>query len=31
MFPEVHLGFAGGASMVIKPEAYLFQKFLDVS
>ncbi|KAG7530410.1 Aspartic peptidase domain superfamily [Arabidopsis suecica] len=31
MFPEVHLCFAGGASMVIKPEAYLFQKFLDLT
>ncbi|CAD5324696.1 unnamed protein product [Arabidopsis thaliana] len=31
IFPEVHLGFAGGASMVIKPEAYLFQKFLDLT
>ncbi|KAG7548189.1 Aspartic peptidase domain superfamily [Arabidopsis suecica] len=30
MFPEVTLGFAGGASMVIKPEAYLFQMFPDL-
>lgn len=29
IFPEVNLGFVGGASMAIKPQAYLFQMFLD--